>query len=203
MRLQFLAAVLFLSILIPGSSGGEKTKTKLPTKPSGPAALSVLDKPAPETVDDLRAIEKQVQVVVAKVQAATVGVFIGRGAGSGVIVKDGYVLTAGHVLGKPRQDVVLRLPDGRKLKGKSLGKNGGIDSGLIKIEDKGTYPSVEMGKSASLKKGQWVVSIGHPGGYRPNRTPVVRLGRVQSVTNSVVMTDCALWAAIPVGRFLT
>src|ERR1700758_5501580 len=49
-----------------------------------------------------------------------------------------------------------------------------------------------MGKSTSLTKGQWVVSIGHPGGFRPNRTPVVRLGRVLEANANLIQTDCTL-----------
>src|SRR5260370_78301 len=117
-------------------------------------------KPVPETVADLRALEKQVQAVVAKVAPATVGLRMGPSQGSGVLIKDGYVLTAGHVSGQPGRAAVIVLPDGRTLKGKALGRNGGIDSGLIKISDKGKWPTVEVGKSAGLKKGQWVISIG-------------------------------------------
>ena len=73
-----------------------------------------------------------------------------------------------------------------------MGWNKDIDSGLIKIEETGTFPFVEVGDSKSLKKGQWVVSIGHPGGYQPGRAPVVRVGRVLERNNSVIRTDCTL-----------
>jgi S1-C subfamily serine protease len=185
MRSQPLACILLLTLLVPAAFPADEAK------PSKPVPMPAL-KPAPENVDDLRALEKQVQVVIAKVQPATVGVIIGFAQGSGVIIKDGYVLTAGHVSDKPGRPAVIRLADGRKLKGKTLGHNGGIDSGLIKIEEAGKFPTVEMGKSADLKKGQWVIAIGHPGGFRPNRTPVVRLGRVLSATPTAINTDCAL-----------
>jgi serine protease Do len=185
MRSRLIAATLFFFLAGTGIYHADDAKTK---KLVPPPVL----KQVPETVDDLRALEKQVQAVVARVQAATVGVSVGPAQGSGVIIKDGYVLTAGHVSGKPGRDVTIRLPDGRKLKGKTLGNNAGIDSGLIKILDKGTFPTVEMGKSADLKKGDWIISIGHPGGFRATRTPVVRLGRVLSVTGEAVLTDCTL-----------
>ena len=92
--------------------------------------------------------------------------------------------TYAAVSGKPGQDVIIILPDGKQLKGKSLGRNGmpnalgSMDSGLVKITDEGKYPFLEMGKSSELKPGQWVIAIGHPGGFRPNRTPVVRVGRI-------------------------
>jgi serine protease Do len=182
---QSVACLLLFSVLVPCALPADEAK---PKKPASAPALKL----TPENVDDLRALEKRVREVVAKVQPATVGLSIGFAQGSGVIIKGGYVLTAGHVSGKPGRAAVISLPDGRKLKGKTLGHNAGIDSGLIKIEDAGQFPTAEMGKSADLKKGQWVVSIGHPGGYRPNRAPVVRLGRVLAAAAGVINTDCAL-----------
>jgi serine protease Do len=152
--------------------------------------------PAPKTLSDLREIERQVQAVVKKASPATVGVTKGNSQGSGVIVtKDGYVLTAGHVAAEPDQDVRLILADGRRVRGKTLGMNLGIDSGLIKITQeapKDGWPFAEMGKSGELKPGQWVAALGHPGGYRRDRPPVLRLGRVLTSTGNLVVTDCTL-----------
>jgi serine protease Do len=152
----------------------------------------VFDK-APESVDELKALQKQVHEVLDKVLPCTVGVQIGAAQGSGVIVsKDGYVLTAGHVSAQPGRDVTLILRDGKKIKGKTLGNNRVIDSGMIKITDEGDWPFLEMGKSADLKRGQWVIAAGHPGGYRQGRTPPVRLGRVLDNNDGVIRTDCTL-----------
>src|SRR5581483_8927426 len=138
-----------------------------------------LDKLVPENVQDLRAIQERVKKVMAKVTPATVGIRIGHAAGSGVIInKDGYVLTAGHISGEPDRDAVVILPDGRQLKGKTLGANVSIDSGMIRITDEGEWPFVEMGDSSKLKEGAWCLALGHPEGFRKGRTPVLRLGRV-------------------------
>jgi serine protease Do len=154
---------------------------------------AVFSKDAPEGVEDLRAIETHVQKVLKKVLPATVGLRVGSASGSGVIVsKEGYVLTAGHVSGDADRDVTVILHDGRRLKGKTLGANRGIDSGMIKITDKGDYPFLDMGDSEALKKGEWVIATGHPGGYKPGRSPVVRLGRVANVNSRIVQTDCTL-----------
>jgi serine protease Do len=184
-----LSALLFLFFTTASVCADEKPAKQDPTKSSSAA----LEKAAPETVEDLRAIQQRVKEVLKKVIPATVGVQIGGASGSGVIIDmEGHVLTAGHVSGKPDQTVTLIMPDGKRVKGKSLGSNRGIDSGLIQITDKGDWPFVEMGKSADLKKGQWVISTGHPGGFRPGRTPVVRLGRVLQSTPTLVRTDCTL-----------
>jgi len=95
--------------------------------------------------------------------------------------------------------VRLVLSDGRTVKAKTMGQNVGIDSGLIKITEKGKWPFVPMGKSKDLKKGQWVLAVGHPGGLKGNpsgkedgRTPVVRLGQVMNASKQQIATDCTL-----------
>jgi serine protease Do len=155
-----------------------------------PAAL---EKPMPESVADLRVIQERVKKVAAKVMPCTVGIRIGSSAGSGVIVsKDGYVLTAGHVSGEPDRDVTVILPNGKRLKGKTLGSNAAIDSGMIHITDEGEWPFVEMGDASTVKEGSWCLAFGHPEGYRPGRQPVLRLGRVLSRNDRSLRTDCAL-----------
>jgi serine protease Do len=92
----------------------------------------------PEDVAELKALETVVKTVIEKTTPATVGVLIGMGAGSGVIVsEDGLVLTAAHVSGPPDKDCLLILQDGRTVKGKTLGTNDKMDSGMIRITDKG------------------------------------------------------------------
>ncbi len=163
---------------------------KAANEKSQPVALEKL---APENVEDLKAIQAQVQEVVQKVLPCTVGIRIGPASGSGVIVRpDGYVLTAGHVSGQADREVTLILLDGRRVKGRTLGANRGIDSGLIKITEDGTWPFAEMGQATDLKKGQWCVATGHPNGYKIGRTPPVRLGRVLSAADRFVQTDCTL-----------
>ena len=194
----------FLSIsiawaLMPGPSAvavePSLSRSKEAPAKAAPAenALAVFTKAAPEGVDDLLKIEQHVQKLAEKVIPCTVGVQIGGVQGSGVIVNaEGYVLTAGHVSGEPGREATLILHDGRSVKGKTLGRNTSIDSGLIKITDKGKWPFAEMGSSKELKLGQWCLATGHPGGYQRGREPVVRLGRVVVSRDDVIRTDCTL-----------
>src|SRR3954451_12981381 len=74
------------------------------TQPAKPLKL------VPETADDLRALQAEVKDVVARVAPAVVGLRVGGGQGSGVIIsEDGFVLTAGHVCSAPDRDVVIML----------------------------------------------------------------------------------------------
>jgi serine protease Do len=157
-----------------------------------PVPPAALDKPFPETKEELQAIQDHVKWVVGKVMASVVNVK-NNAQGSGIVItEDGLVLTAGHVSGKPGQSCTLTFPDGKKVKGKSLGQNTTADSGLIKITEEGKYPFCEMGKSGELKKGQWCIAIGHPGGWKEGRTPPVRLGRIGGVPGAWVTTECTL-----------
>lgn len=159
-------------------------------EPIPPAA--VFDKDLPESLDELRSIQDRVREIASKVIPATVNVRVGPSQGSGVIIDGGYILTAGHVSGAPGRNVTITLHDGKTIKGETLGRNSAIDSGLIKITTEGDFPSVEKGASADMERGKWVIAVGHPGGYRAGRPPVVRVGRIVSNNSMSVRTDCAL-----------
>ena len=76
-----------------------------------------------QAIKDLIAIQEKVQKVLPEVRKATVGILAPDGTGSGVVVSgDGLVLTAGHVSGKPGQDLIVVFEDGRRVKAKSLGR---------------------------------------------------------------------------------
>lgn len=186
-RFAALACLLGAAAMLSPAARADQTKK------TEPPLHKAFDKAVPQTVEELKAIQSHVTQLVKKVQPAIVNVRAGGGQGSGVIIsEDGIVLTAGHVSGTPGKDVTLTLADGRKVKGKTLGVNRGIDSGMIKITDKGKWPFVDLGTSGDLKKGQWCMAIGHPGGMKPGRTAPVRLGRVLAVSPALVQTDCTL-----------
>lgn len=191
---------LFSFGLLAGTGYAEDIKKDVEVKKevskAAPVKISlptVFEKTAAENIDDLKAIQKHVKDLLPKLSAAVVGITDGRSSGSGVIIsEDGYVLTAGHVSAKPDREVTVIFPDGKRLKAKTLGQNVAIDSGLIKITEEGKYPCVEMGESNSLKKGQWCVCLGHPGGFQTGRTPVLRLGRMMQMDGTFLRTDCTL-----------
>ncbi|MFO0796485.1 MAG: S1C family serine protease [Gemmataceae bacterium] len=189
-----LAAALLAGFAAP-SAADDPPPTKVAAKiPTWDVARTT----NPGSIEDLKALEAATKRVVDKCTPATVGLFVGMGAGSGVIVtEDGLVLTAAHVSGEPGTKCTVVLPDGTKVAGKSLGTNAKLDSGMIQITDKakapnGKWPVVETGKSTDLKKGQWVVSLGHHGGWRTGRPPVARLGQVLTNQKDLIQTNCTL-----------
>src|SRR5438552_10747948 len=99
---------------------------EVPVPPPAPVEklAPFLENGTPTTLDELKEIQEQTRKVLAKVIPATVGLRVGGASGSGVIIsEDGYILTAGHVSGKPDQTVDVIFADGKILKGKSLGQN--------------------------------------------------------------------------------
>jgi serine protease Do len=154
----------------------------------------------PTTAEELKAVQARVEAVAQYALPAIVNVMVSDGQGSGVIVsKDGYVLTAGHVSGKPHEQIHLRLSNGTIVTGVTLGANDQFDSGMVKITAPGDYPYMPVGSTSKMRPGQWVVAMGHPGGYELGRPPVVRLGKVLSVVRLgpprpqwYVQTDCPL-----------
>ena len=151
-------------------------------------------KAVPTSIADLASIQRHVEDLVRQVEPAVVAVRIGSGAGSGVVIsEDGFVLCAAHVCGAPGQDVQFTFPDGRTAMGKTLGTNHDLDSGLMKITETGPWPHVPMAEPGRTRIGDWVLTLGHPGGFDPDRKTVARLGRVIR-TGQMLQTDCTLIA---------
>ena len=148
------------------------------------AAAATTAPPTAETAVDLRAIEKQAQETYRRVMPAVVAV----AGGSGVVVSaDGYVLTVAHVGMRSGRRVTITFPDGRVVRGKTLGNDRGeVDAGLIKIDGDGPYPFVPMAKSADVKRGTWCLALGYPVRFERGKPPALRIGRVlrnQAITH--------------------
>jgi len=187
----FFAVLTVLWALAPKAMAAASAQP--PRGPARPDIARVLAGDLPTGMGDLRAMQDRIRKVAQRVMPCTVAVRIGASYGSGVIVsRDGYVLTAAHVIGKPGRNVTFTFGDGRTVAGKTLGVHRTADVGLMKITDKGKWPFVEMGTSADLKGGQWCLAAGHPEGYQSARRPVVRLGRILWQNQSLLTTDCTL-----------
>lgn len=147
------------------------------------------------TLDDFKAIEQHIKTLLPKISPSVVAVQVGGATGSAVVIsEDGLVLSAAHVCEEPNRNVRFIFPDGRTARGKTLGTNHEADAGMMKITDRGPWPHVEMGDLNRARLGDWVLTLGHPGGYDPERPIVVRLGRVIRIADDAVQTDCTITA---------
>ena len=87
-----------------------------------------------------------------------------RSVGSGFIVdSSGYILTNDHVV-EEGQDLIAKLSDGSEHRARVAGRDPKTDIALIKIDVERTLPVVELGDSAALEVGEWVLAIGNPFG---------------------------------------
>ena len=153
----------------------------------------------PKSLTDLKALQTQQSKVAAKIHQVTVNLQHGSTQGSGVLInEDGYILTAAHVAGKPKQKMWVVLHDGRRVEGVSMGVNRDTDAGLVRIlttRDENTQPWPHAALPAvgeRVKTGQWCIAGGHPGGWVSDRPAVIRVGRILAVTDSTVVSDCSL-----------
>ena len=150
----------------------------------------------PESARELAAMQDHVRALIQKVLPATVSL---PGA-SGVLVKrEGapFLLCAAHVTLEADKDIQIRMTDGRRLAGTSRGANHQSDVSLVRVDvdadEAAALPAVEIGKSAELVRGQWVLMLGHPSGRKKGRTAPARLGRVLRVPESgYLVTDCTM-----------
>lgn len=110
--------------------------------------------------------------------------------GTGFIISpDGYILTNNHVV-NGADEVLVKLSDGRELKGELKGSDEKLDLALIKISDKGTFPSADLGDSDALEVGEWVMAIGNP------------FGLAQTVTAGIVSAKGRVIGSGPYDDFI-
>ncbi len=167
---------------------------------------------------DLLAIERRVQSTAKNVIPAIVAIRgpaqpqndrneeseIRRSSGSGVIItSEGLILSQSHASHgrseqtgerrpsrRPGERVTVALSDGRECEAELLGADQALDLSLLRLIKPGSYPHVPVSHSSRVARGDWVLKLGHPLGYRRDRPPVVRLGRVLYQNDDMFVTDC-------------
>lgn len=144
---------------------------------SASAAAESADAGVVADMQQLLEVETAVAEVAEAILDATVSVRSGIGRGSGVLVEpEGLVLTAAHVAGHSGETVMIGLRDGRVRLARTLGCDYEADICLLRINDAGPYPAATLGEDVT--ESGWVLATGHPGGQRPGRDPLLRIGRV-------------------------
>ena len=84
--------------------------------------------------------------------------------GSGFIVDaNGTIVTNNHVV-KNAKTVSVTLDDGTKVPAKVIGHDARTDIAVLKVDAHRQLPYIQLGNSANVKPGQWVVAMGNPFG---------------------------------------
>jgi serine protease Do len=91
-----------------------------------------------------------------------------RSGGSGFIISpDGYIVTNNHVIeGATKVEVHYGADEngngGRTTTAKIVGRDPATDLALLKIDTDQQLPSIRLGDSDRIRKGDWAIAIGHP-----------------------------------------
>jgi serine protease Do len=119
-----------------------------------------------------------------------------RGSGTGFVIDpSGLILTNHHVI-VDADRIMVRLTDGRNLRGERIGSDPDTDIALIKVETTRPLPFAPMGNSVTLRVGEWVLAIGNPLAYEHTVTVgvVSFIGRklFDTSLDRYIQTDAAI-----------
>lgn len=193
-RSVFIAAAMAVATALAAQSQTPPTAEAkaVETKVSAERLAEIFAGADPANLDELQAMQDHVQKLIQRVLPATVSL---PGASGVLVERDGkpFLLCAAHVTLTADKAINIQLTNGKRLKGTSLGANHRSDVSLVRVDTKGAHPAAEIGKSSELKRGQWVLMLGHPSGRKQGRTAPARLGRVLRVPESgYLVTDCTM-----------
>ena len=149
---------------------------------------------ANDNLERMLAVQRKIQAVSAQNMESCVALTDGVGFGSGVIVSaEGLILTAGHVIGSTDlgSEIEVLFPSGKTAKARALGKNLDVDAGMAQLIGPGPWPFVDIAKQ-DPELGDWVVCMGHSGGYELGRKPPIRTGRILERRHELLVTDAVL-----------
>ncbi len=84
--------------------------------------------------------------------------------GSGFIINaNGTIVTNNHVV-KDAKSVSVTLDDGTQLPAHVVGRDPRTDIAVLKVDAGHQLPYIQLGNSANVKPGEWVVAMGNPFG---------------------------------------
>lgn len=122
-----------------------------------------------------------------------------KGGGTGfVLTSDGLIVTNKHVVSDTTAEYSVITSDGKTYKATVLSRDSLNDLAVVKIDATGLKP-VELGDSAALNVGQWVIAIGNALGEFQNSVTVgVVSAKERQLTASgesldgLIQTDAAI-----------
>lgn len=165
--------------------------------PAAHPVVAVDSEPALPGLEALSDLQERIRAVHERVAPAIVGIEAGANRGSGVIVSpDGLVFTAAHVFEREGARLTVHLASGRTITGVGEKLDTVADAGYIRLDPDeapaGGFPYVEPAPSNSVHEGDWCLAFGHPGGFRRDRSAVMRLGNIGDVGRGLIRTDAAI-----------
>jgi putative serine protease PepD len=190
--MKIAAGLLAASALLAGCGGQNQPP------PAAPATTAPTREAPAAQRDQVTALEKRFEEVVARVSPSVVQIESGSGLGSGIVYDDrGDVVTNRHVVGSSREFTVT-LASGRQLKASLVGSFPPEDLAVIHLAGDAP-PRASFGDSAKLTVGQIAFAIGNPLGLRSSVTQgiVSSLGRTVPEGNGAVISS-AIQTSAPI-----
>jgi serine protease Do len=128
--------------------------------------------------------------LAARLRPAVVGIFVGQGVGTGVLVgEDGYAITnfhvvAGGVNNSYHPTMKCGLPDGILYDAVLVGVDKVGDIALIKLlpqKPGQKFPVATIGDSDQVREGEWTIAMGNPQRLATDFMPTVTFGMVSGI----------------------
>ncbi|MFK7819670.1 MAG: S1C family serine protease [Planctomycetaceae bacterium] len=141
------------------------------------------------SLDELWQAEQRILDSVQQMRAVTVGVRVGTATASGVVLEDGFVLTAAHAVQKTGQPAVIFLTDGSNIEATVHGIDHRADVALLKLSRSKSMQFAKL-SPRDLTTFETVVAVGNPFGFDPKRPALVRLGR--AIGSDVLQSSCRI-----------
>jgi S1-C subfamily serine protease len=141
----------------------------------------------------LQSFSNAVAELAESVSPSVVNVNTGRRNGTGVVwSKDGYVVTANHVLGRAMEPTVT-LGDGKELSAKVVGRDQYTDIALLKVETNG-LEAIQKGSTNDVKVGQFVLALANAYGKKASATSGIVTSQSRSMRGwwGVVIEDAVV-----------
>lgn len=109
-----------------------------------------------------------------------------RGTGF-FISSDGYILTNHHLVEKAENVTIFTLQD-KEYKAKVVGSDANTDIALLKVDEK-DLTFAELGDSARLRVGEWVLAVGNPWGLEHTVTAGIVSAKGRQLTGGQLLQD--------------
>ena len=201
--LRYSATLLLCGGVFMGFVAAQTDDSKKPPPKLLQLPRAIEKNATPASVDELRAMEQYTQKIIDKVMPSVVGMRVGQGQGSGVIIDGaGHILTAGHVSGKPGQAAFIVLADGTS----SMQKRSGNTRASTAAWSRSNWNSRTIRKSSKIRlshTSKWAnrPNSSRDNGSSPSAIPAAsaRTARRSSASAEsciadpfVIHTDCTL-----------